>query len=81
VDDVPARLTVGEFVIPKDVVEWEGQKYFYGQIDKTRAAKQQANQRTDIGGKQGPAIPTAPTFVSGPAQQSPQNTQGVIPNG
>ena len=78
VDDVPARLTVGEFVIPKDVVEWEGQKYFYGQIDKSRSAKDQANQRTDIGGKQGMATPASPTFVSGPARQQPQ--QGVIPS-
>ena len=75
VDDVPARLTVGEFVIPKDVVEWEGQKYFYGQIDKTRAARDAAHQRTDIGGKQGEALQTPPTFVSG----RQQNTQGVIP--
>ena len=77
VDDVPARLTVGEFVMPKDVTQWNGQKFYYDHIDKTRQQMQTAHQRQDIGGKQGSAIPAAPTFVSGPAQQS----QGVIPNG
>ena len=70
VDDVPARLTAGEFVIPKDVTEWEGQKYFYNQIDKSRVAREQAHQRTDIGGKSGSAIPVPPTFVSRPQAQS-----------
>ena len=65
-DDVPARLTVGEFVIPKDVVDWEGQKTFYNMIDKTRATAAEAKQRTDIGGQTGTAIPAPPTFVSHP---------------
>ena len=32
----PARLSDGEFVVPADVVEYLGQKYFYDQIDKAR---------------------------------------------
>lgn len=29
VDDIPANLTAGEFVIPKDVVEYKGKEFFY----------------------------------------------------
>lgn len=36
VDDVPARLTAGEFVIPKDVVAWEGEKGMQKLIQKSR---------------------------------------------
>jgi hypothetical protein len=36
VDDVPARLTPGEFVVPKDVVAWHGEKHFQHLITKTR---------------------------------------------
>jgi hypothetical protein len=70
-DDVPSRLTVGEFVIPKDVVEWEGQKRFYDSIDKARQQRQMAHQRTDVGGEHGIAPPAQPTFVSRPQQPSP----------
>ena len=70
-DDVPARLTVGEFVMPRDVVTWEGQKKFYDTIDKARLQRQQAEQRTDIGGEHGYAPPAQPTFVSRPQGQIP----------
>lgn len=33
-DDVPAKLTAGEMVIPKDVVGWFGQKHFFNLMDK-----------------------------------------------
>lgn len=76
IDDVPAQLTAGEFVIPKDVVQWEGEKTFYGAIDKARKGRQQAISRDDIGGQIVPrqAIPTAPAFASRPGQfpQAPQ---------
>ena len=81
-DDVPARLTVGEFVIPKDVVDWEGQKSFVGLIDKARGDRQKFSQRTDIGGQPARAIPERPTFVSQPqlpTQQPP--AQQAIPVG
>lgn len=35
-DDVPANLTAGEFIIPKDVVEWKGKEFFYGLMAKAR---------------------------------------------
>ncbi len=38
IDDVPARLTVGEFVIPKEVVDFKGQEFFQNLIKKTRSA-------------------------------------------
>lgn len=40
VDDVPAMLTAGEFVIPKDVVEWMGEKTMHGLITKARKEMQ-----------------------------------------
>lgn len=39
VDDVPAQLSVGEFVIPKDVKEWLGEKHFHQMIEKSRKDK------------------------------------------
>lgn len=38
-DTKPALLTPGEFVIPKDVVDFKGQDYFHRQIDSIREAK------------------------------------------
>jgi hypothetical protein len=42
VDDVDARLNAGEFVIPKDVSEWMGQKYFYDLMAKARKMRAMA---------------------------------------
>lgn len=39
VDDVPANLTAGEFVIPKDVAEWFGQGHFYKLMAQARKAR------------------------------------------
>lgn len=36
VDDVPARLNVGEFVVPKEAVSWFGEKHFQQLIEKSR---------------------------------------------
>lgn len=38
-DTKPALLTPGEFVMPKDVVDFKGQDYFHRQIDSIREAK------------------------------------------
>lgn len=40
VDDVDARLTAGEFVIPKDVVRWKGEEWLQKVIDSSRKAKE-----------------------------------------
>jgi len=39
-DKIPARLTEGEFVVPKHVVEWKGQEYFQKLIKSAPEAKQ-----------------------------------------
>lgn len=44
-DTKPALLTPGEFVIPKDVVDYLGQEHFHKLVDKTRV---QANTRRAI---------------------------------
>lgn len=41
-DDVPVAVTVGEFVIPKDAVQWHGEKHFHKLIEKAREERQQA---------------------------------------
>ena len=38
-DTKPALLTPGEFVMPKDVVDFKGQDYFHRQIDSIRKQK------------------------------------------
>lgn len=82
IDDVDAKLTVGEFVMPKDVVDVKGTDFFYKLIDSTREAAQQNSSRDDIGGEQVSGIPTGPpAFVSRPqsSQQPPpvQPQQGM----
>jgi hypothetical protein len=39
IDDVPARLTPGEFVVPQDVVRWKGEEFMQNLIKKSREAK------------------------------------------
>ena len=67
IDDVPAMLTAGEFVIPKDVMSWKGEEFFQKLIDGSRKAKPQASAKPEY------AImpPKAPTFSSRPAGAIP----------
>ena len=46
IDDVDAKLTVGEFVIPEEAVRWHGEKQFYGLIEKAQVEREEAKQRT-----------------------------------
>jgi Chaperone of endosialidase len=80
-DDVPAMLTAGEFVIPKDVMAWKGHEYFAKQIDQARKAQSQFDQRDDIGGEPTAAIPQSPTFISRPGApaMAPGGSRGAIP--
>ena len=64
IDDVPARLTVGEFVLPKDVVAWEGEKSLQGLITKAREASAKAKQQVQGQPVMGRGIPQAPTYIS-----------------
>lgn len=61
VDDVPARLNAGEFILPKDVVSWIGEKQLQNQIMKARQEKQGAGAKPAIGKAppQAPAVSTA----------------------
>lgn len=48
VDDVPARLSPGEFVVPKDVVQWKGEEHFQKLIEQSREKRQEATAKPDI---------------------------------
>jgi hypothetical protein len=65
VDDVPAWLNAGEFVIPREVVEYKGEEFFHKLISNTK--KQREMAIADSGAEPGTktAIPDAPTYVSG----------------
>lgn len=65
VDDVPARLTVGEYVIPADVVAKKGQDFFDRLIMSIRKTKEQPKP------KMGQALPMPPTYASPGAQALP----------
>lgn len=65
VDGAPIRVNAGEFITPKDVTAWLGQKHMQQQILKARAEMQKATARPAVG---------AP-----PPQSRPQ--QGAIPMG
>lgn len=45
----PARLNAGEFILPKDVVSWLGEKTLQQTIQKARQEKQQAVAKPAIG--------------------------------
>lgn len=60
VDDVPARLNAGEFVIPRDVAMWKGQEFFQKLIQQSRKARVGAPAHPTSG----PAPTGQPTFVS-----------------
>ncbi len=66
-DDVQARLNVGEFVIPKDIVAHKGQEFFQKLIANSRKA------RMGVSGPPArptmkPALRGAPSFVSRPVR-------------
>jgi len=64
VDDIPARLNAGEFVIPEDAVSWFGEKHFYGLLEKAQNDRQEAKQRTGAVPEEREAIPEAPVYQS-----------------
>ena len=60
IDDVPARLTAGEFVVPKDAVSWYGERHFQQLIEKGRKEREGSMAKPEY------AImpPESPTFTS-----------------
>jgi hypothetical protein len=65
-DDVNAKLTAGEFVVPKDVVAWVGQKGIHQMIEKARKEQVEVPQRSGAIPTTGPAPAEPPAFVSQP---------------
>jgi len=63
VDDVSARLTAGEFVVPKDVASWKGEEFFQKLIENSRKMKMGATAKPEVK----KAAPAAPTFESRPS--------------
>lgn len=64
-DDVPAQLTAGEFVIPREAVEWYGEKHMYSLIDKARREREQMMAQTGAIPDVGTAPNQPPAFKSG----------------
>jgi hypothetical protein len=75
-DDVPAALTPGEFVIPKDVTTWYGEKHMHSLIEKARKEQQEIPQRSG-------AIPQHSTNPPADMSQGPafQSRSGALPTG
>jgi len=57
IDDVQAKLNVGEFVIPEDVAKWKGEEFFQKLIEGSRKAKTEAPAKPQAV----PATPNQPT--------------------
>jgi hypothetical protein len=64
-DDVPARVNVGEFILPAEVVRWEGEKNIYKMVDRAKAEREQVEQTTETKPDISFGIPEAPRFISG----------------
>lgn len=64
VDDVTARVSAGEFVVPKDVTAWYGEKYMQGLIDKARKEMQTKTAEPTMGPAPPQAMAISPTFQS-----------------
>lgn len=69
-DDVDAKLTVGEMVIPRDVTAWKGEEFFQKLIASSREKKGEAGAKPTVAMG---APPGPPTFQSRPG--------GAIPTG
>jgi hypothetical protein len=60
-DDVPARVQPGEFILPKDVVQWKGQEFFQKLIDQSRKQQDAATAQPEMAAlpDEQPAVSTA----------------------
>jgi len=47
VDDIPARLNQGEYVIPRDVVHFKGKEFFHKLIAQSRANRAKLGAPSD----------------------------------
>ena len=62
IDDVTAKVNVGEFVMPTDAVSWFGERHFQQMIEKSRRERQTATAKPEYA----IAPVGAPTFASRP---------------
>lgn len=63
IDDVPARLTAGEFVVPKEAVSWFGEKHFQQLVAKAQKEKSTAvakPQPVRVSPREAPAFQSRP---------------------
>lgn len=67
IDDVDAKLTVGEFVVPKDVAAWKGEEFFQKLIMQSRKSKEAAPAKP----QRAMTPPNPATFRSSPAMAIP----------
>lgn len=65
-DDIPARLNVGEFIMPREAVSWFGEKAMHDMIIKAQKERAQTEQQSGAVPDVMPARPEAPRLISGP---------------
>ncbi len=63
-DDVNARLSPGEFVLPADYVQWKGLENIYKEVDKAKQNREHVQATTETQASFQPPIPGPPQFVS-----------------
>lgn len=63
-DDVPARVNVGEFIMPKEAVSWFGEKAMHDMILKAQKERAQIEQQSGAVPDVMPAIQQQPNLVS-----------------
>jgi len=66
-DDVDARLTAGEFIVPSEAVKWYGEKHFHGLVEKAK--------------KERGAIPTLSDDAARPLPYSAAPKEAALPLG
>lgn len=71
-DDIPARLSKGEFIIPEPVVRWLGVKSLYSLIEKATQEQAKTQATTTAQPQMRQAIPAAPAVVSRSSQPQMQ---------
>lgn len=65
IDDIPARLNEGEFIMPKEAVSWFGEKTMHDMIIKAQKQRAELEQQSGAVPDVMPARPENPTIVSG----------------